>query len=343
MVSDTNPPPKVSQPILIYIQGTFMLIKEKNKHTASYKEIQCKSALNKIKNDKFSFGYSLNIYRGCLHSCPYCFARYTHWFLGYTQGEEFDSKIFVKTNIPQVLEKELSKPKWKRKLVSLGTATDPYQPIEKKFGLTRKCLELFAQYRTPIILSTKSSLINRDVDILKKISQNSFAAVAITLTTTNDDLRKIIEPRTSPIKERIKVLRALKESGVKTGIHLLPIMKYINDSESSISNIIRVAKEYDVDYFIYGGLNLAYKFVKESFFKTLYNVNKKIYNKYINEWESNSLYSKEYMNYINKMVSGLKKKYNLNTADIEDIIRRAYIDVNTQKDPSAQYQQLNLF
>lgn len=306
-----------------------------------YKEIECKSALNKIKTNKYPFTYSLNVYRGCVHSCPYCYARYTHWYLGYEKPEDYDNIIFVKANIDKVLEKELSKPCWKKELVSLGTATDSFQPIEKKYQLTRKCLELFSKYNTPIIFSTKSSLVIRDVDILKKIQNNAYVITALTFTTLNEKLRKIIEPKASSVNRRIETLRILKENGIIVGIHLLPIMKYVNDSRESISQIVKLASKYNIDFFIYGGFNLSSDIVRKRFLKEICKYNPSIYLKYKISLAKNEVengFAPDYKTIVKEEM----KKHSFNPSSIKDIITNLMNEKN-KKNVSSKESQLSLF
>ncbi len=320
--------------------------KTKQRHKTIYKKIECKSAINKIKTGRFHFGHSLNVYRGCVHSCPYCYARYTHPYLGLEEAEDFRRIILVKTNIASVLEKELSSKRWNRDLVSLGTATDPYQPIEKQYELTRECLKLLSRHSTPVIFSTKSDLVTRDLDILSGINHKSLTAVAISLTTADDDLRKVFEPGASSVKRRVKALMELKKSGVKTGIHLLPIMKYINDSAKSISEMVYIAKECDVDYFIYGGLNTRSPVVRANLLDAIKRYDPAIYSIYRREFSTNTFNDKRYADYINRLVSDEMKRQKMKPASLNDIMRKAYINIRQNEKPKQKKKkdpQMSLF
>ncbi len=319
-----------------------MFIEDK-KPIISYKKINCKTALNKLQNTKFGFKYSLNIYRGCLHSCPYCYARYTHWYLGYDKSEDFDKNIRIKANIDKILENELTKNTWKRELVSLGTATDAYQPIEKKMMLARKCLAIFEKYKTPIIFSTKSSLVSRDIDVISEINKKSFAAVAMTFTTLDENLRKVIEPFASPINKRIDALKQIKQNGIITGIHLLPIMKYVNDSRESISQIVKLAKECEIDYFIYGGFNITSHLVQDAFLKTMLKYNPQIYSKYKAELKDKTIDDKNYIDSINAMVKEEIKLNNLKITSLSEIMKKAKMDLRIGSNSTNKYSQLTLF
>lgn len=143
------------------------------------------------------FTYSINPYRGCEHGCSYCFARPTHEYLGLSSGLDFETKIFVKENAPELLRQELGSPKWKPEVVAMSGVTDCYQPAERKFELTRRCLEVLAEFRNPVVIITKNFLVTRDIDLLKELSRHDAVAVFISVTTLNVKLQCTLEPRAS--------------------------------------------------------------------------------------------------------------------------------------------------
>ena len=148
---------------------------------AQYEEVECRTAINRVKG--MGFRWSMNPYRGCVHGCHYCFARRFQSYYDLDPGSDFTSVIFVKVNAPQVLGEELSRPSWRREPVSVGTATDPYQPIEGKYRLTRRCLEAFARWRSPITLVTKGTMVVRDIDVLAELSRSADCTVCFSVTT----------------------------------------------------------------------------------------------------------------------------------------------------------------
>lgn len=219
-------------------------------------EIKSKTALNPIKSKRMPFNWDLNIYRGCTHSCVYCFARYTHEYLGYQGAKDFDKMIKVKINIPEVLEKQINSKRFKGGVISIGGISDVYQPLEKKYQLTRKCLEVILKKGNNISICTKSPLILRDLDLLKKINQNNFCAIAFTVTTLNQKIADKIEPFAPKVKDRIEAMKKIKKAGIPVGLHLMPVMPGLTDSEKDLRKLLKLAKEIKVDYIVYGNLGV---------------------------------------------------------------------------------------
>ena len=195
------------------------------------------------KNDSpdIPFTFSLNPYRGCEHGCIYCYARPTHEYLGYSAGLDFETKILVKKDAPALLEEAFRKPGWQPQVVALSGNTDCYQPIEKKLELTRRCLRVFLKYRNPVGIITKNALITRDMDVLQELAALNLLAVRISITTLDQKLCKIMEPRTSSPKKRLGAIRALSKAGIPVGVNIAPIIPAINESE--IGRIAEAAAE----------------------------------------------------------------------------------------------------
>jgi DNA repair photolyase len=184
-------------------------------------------------NDSPDIGFeaSVNPYRGCEHGCIYCYARPFHEYLGFSSGLDFESKIMVKENAPKLLREELSSPKWKPQVIAMSGVTDCYQPIERKLKLTRGCLEVLAEFRNPVGIVTKNFLVTRDIDLLAELARHNAAAVYISITTLDTELRKIMEPRTSPPAARLEAIRRLAEAGVHVGVLMAPIIPGLTDHE----------------------------------------------------------------------------------------------------------------
>lgn len=217
-----------------------------------YREITCQSALHYHKNP-MPCNYDINIYRGCSHRCIYCFARYSH---KYIESNDFFDEIFVKKNIVQVLKKEFSSSSWKGKVVNLGGVTDSYQSCEKDYRFMPDILDIFIKNKNPMILSTKSALILRDVKKIKELSEVADVRIGVSITSFSDKLAKRLEPGASDMEERFEILKILSDAGINTCILLMPIIPEITDSEENLAGIFDKAKEYGVKNIICGTLNL---------------------------------------------------------------------------------------
>jgi DNA repair photolyase len=178
-----------------------------------------------------SFDRSINPYRGCEHGCVYCYARPTHAYLGLSPGLDFESKLFVKPDAPALLEKELSAPGYVPRTIAIGTNTDPYQPIERKYQVMRGILEVLERAGHPVGIVTKSALVLRDLDILSRMAQRNLVKVAISVTTLDAKLARVMEPRATTPARRLEALRRLSEAGVPTAVMVAPIIPAINDAE----------------------------------------------------------------------------------------------------------------
>ena len=177
------------------------------------------------------FEHSINPYRGCEHGCIYCYARPTHEYLGFSAGLDFETKIMVKEDAPQLLREELSAPGWIPKVIGMSGVTDPYQPVERRLKLTRRCLEVLAEFRNPVTIVTKNNLVTRDLDLLAELAACRAVAVFISITTLDPELRKIMEPRTSPPPARLATISALAKAGIPAGVLVSPVIPGLTDHE----------------------------------------------------------------------------------------------------------------
>jgi DNA repair photolyase len=177
------------------------------------------------------FDRSINPYRGCEHGCIYCFARPTHAFLGLSPGLDFESKLYVKPEAPELLMRELSAPGYVPRLIAIGTNTDPYQPIERQYQIMRRILEVLESAGHPVGIVTKSALVLRDLDILSRMAKRKLAKVALSVTTLDNSLARVMEPRASTPSRRLEALQRLTEAGVPTAVMVAPVIPAINDSE----------------------------------------------------------------------------------------------------------------
>ena len=208
----------------------------------TYRLTECKTALNRVAG--MDFKWSLNPYRGCVHGCHYCFARRYHAHLELDPGDDFTGIIFVKGNCPEVLARELSRRSWRRDTVAVGTATDPYQPIEGKYRLTRHCLEAFAAWRTPVALLTKGTLAVRDVDVLQELTRKTDSTVCFSVTTVDRETARRLEPGTPPPEKRLLAMSRLVDAGIDAGVALAPVVPGITDGRANIEAVVRAAADH---------------------------------------------------------------------------------------------------
>ncbi len=225
------------------------------RRTVFYRDTS-KTVLARNSSPDIGYDVSLNPYRGCEHGCIYCYARQTHEYLGFSLGLDFESRIMVKEDAPVLLRRELAHPRWQPQLVGMGGVTDIYQPIERKLGLTRRCLEVFLDFRNPVGLVTKSHLVTRDLELLKEMSRYSLVSVAISLTTLDDDLWRVMEPRAASPARRLDAVRQLAEAGVPVGVLISPIIPGLNDHE--IPRLVAAAAEAGALFAGYGMVHLPY-------------------------------------------------------------------------------------
>jgi len=187
------------------------------------------------------FRFSINPYRGCEHGCIYCFARPTHETLGFSAGLDFETRIVVKEDAPELLRRELMHPRWEPELIAISGVTDPYQPIERNLQLTRRCLRVLAEFRNPVAIITKNHLVTRDIDILSEMAQWSGVSAAVSVTTLNAHLARVMEPRTTTPELRLAAIEALSKAGIPTSVMVAPVVPAITDHE--MPAILRAARD----------------------------------------------------------------------------------------------------
>ena len=207
-----------------------------------YREMACKSAL--IRVEGMAFRWSLNPYRGCVHQCHYCFARPTHRYFDLGVGEDFSGIVFVKPNLPEILTAELARDTWRQEQVAVGAATDPYQPIEARYRLTLRALELFARFRTPISVVTKGTLILRDLDLLQTLTERAGASICFSVPTLDQGVWRRTEPGTPPPAQRLKVMERLAAAGINAGILMAPLLPGLSARPDQIARTVRAAADH---------------------------------------------------------------------------------------------------
>lgn len=201
-----------------------------------------KKIINKVDSPDIVLAYSMNPYQGCEHGCVYCYARNVHQYWGYSAGLDFERKIIVKPEAPELLDKQLSSMRWQVKPIMLSGNTDCYQPAEKKYKLTRRMLEVLLKHRHPVGIITKNALIFRDLDVLQELAKYQLVHVMLSITSLDETLRTVMEPRTVTYKNRLRVIEELTKAGIPTGVMNAPIIPGLNSMD--IPSVVKAAAEH---------------------------------------------------------------------------------------------------
>ncbi|MDR0768189.1 MAG: radical SAM protein [Methanosarcinales archaeon] len=282
---------------------------------AEYLPIQCKTALHAVSGG-FPYKLDLNIYRGCENGCKYCFAIYSHKYMKSEElkdqsPDSYYDQIYVKTNVAEQLDKELSRPGRKKAVVNIGGVCDSYQRAESLFELMPDILKVMLKHKNPIIISTKSDLILRDFDLIDELSKHVFVNIASTITTVDENLREKIEPGAVSTKRRFDMLEKFKKTDATIGVHTMPILPYLTDMPENLEAIFSKTKEIGAEYIIVQTLYLRsqtkqtyLEFIKSEFPELLEST-KQLY-------RMGSL-DKEYKKKFYSMLNPLLKKYDLST------------------------------
>lgn len=212
-----------------------------------------KSIINHVDSPDIGFEWTVNPYRGCEHGCIYCYARPGHEFLGLSCGLDFETKIHAKVEAPELLRAALMKPSWKGETIVMSGVTDPYQPVERELEITRRCLEVMAEFRQPVSIITKSRLVTRDIDLLARLARDRAASVAVSLTSLDNKVASIMEPRASAPRERLAAIRELTAAGVPVAVMTAPLIPRINDHE--VPALLEAAAEA-------GAVSAGYVFIR---------------------------------------------------------------------------------
>jgi DNA repair photolyase len=204
---------------------------ERPRRETQYFRDGTKTILSHNDSPDIGFDTSINPYRGCEHGCIYCYARPTHEYLGFSAGLDFESRIMAKLDAPELLRTELESPRWEPRTIVMSGVTDPYQPIEKKLRITRGCLEVLAKFRNPVVIITKNRLVTRDIDFLGELASHNAAAVNISVTSLDQKLQHVLEPRTSVPSARLEAIAKLHAAGIPVGVIVAPIIPGLTDHE----------------------------------------------------------------------------------------------------------------
>ncbi len=215
----------------------------------TYTEVFPKTILNKVESPDLRFSWSMNPYQGCEHGCVYCYARNTHEYWGFSAGADFEEKILYKPHVAELLRQSLLKKSWKPEAITIAGNTDCYQPAERKLKITRECLQVFRQLKHPVGIITKNSMVERDADIIAELASENLVWVVMSLTTLDEDLKRMMEPRTSSVRSVLRTIRTLSDAGIPVHLNLAPVIPGLNDEH--IFKVMEAAAEA-------GALNASY-------------------------------------------------------------------------------------
>ncbi|MCC7364017.1 MAG: radical SAM protein [Dehalococcoidia bacterium] len=221
-----------------------------------YREEPCKTALSRSPSGRFGFAWSLNPYTGCAHRCTFCYVRGFERRADRPSGEAYGTSIWVKTNVVAVLRRELGRASWKREVVAIGTATDPYQPAEGRYRLTRGCIEALGAAPTPFNLITRGPLIVRDIDVLAAAAARAEVSVSVSIGTLDRDAWRTTEPATAPPHQRLRAVRALVDAGIRCGVSIAPILPGLTDAPAQLEAVVRAARDAGATHLWCAPLNL---------------------------------------------------------------------------------------
>lgn len=215
---------------------------------AEVQEIYCKTLLNRIDIPDFSFRWTLNPYRGCRHACRYCYARPTHEYWGMDAGKEFEQRVFAKVNAPEILRHELGRPQWQGEAVAIGTASDPYEPAEAQYQLTRRILQVLRDFQNPASITTKGVLVRRDVDVLQELLEVADVQVIFSVGSLDEEVWKLTEMGAPRPLARLEAMQFLVENGIPAGVMMAPLLPGISDGWESIEAVVAAAAQHGAQF-----------------------------------------------------------------------------------------------
>ena len=305
-------------------------------HEVEYFTLPVRSLLNRCTVERMPFSWTINPYRGCEFACKYCYARYTHEFMEMRDGMEFEQKIFVKQHAAELLRQELRHVKAGEE-IALGTATDPYQPAEKRFEVTRAILEEFARHKgLEIGIVTKSNLVLRDTEVLKQVAENNKLFVNVTITTLNVDLARMLEPRAPRPNLRLEAMQRLNEAGVDAGVICAPVLPGITDAPRDLEALVRATAEAGGKYIFANSLFLK-PCSAAVFMPFLEREFPQLLESYRERYKKRAFLPASYRKRLSQLMARLRLKYGIRT-DYDRYSERSHPLPSPE-----QSEQLNLF
>ncbi len=279
------------------------------KRHAEYLRIEARSILNRCSSERMPFAWTINPYRGCEFGCRYCYARYRHEFMGLTRWEDFEEKIYMKRDAARTLERELASARLGGQSIALGTATDPYQPAERRFRVTRSLLAVLVRARgLRLSITTKSDLVTRDIDLLRRIALRNSVHVNMTVTTLDRRLARLLEFRAPTPDLRLSAVRALRDAGLPAGVTLSPILPDITDMPANLEAVVAAAGEHGATHLFWNVLFLKPS-AQVAFFPFLEQHFPHLTKRYAARFARSAFLNPAYKNRIASLIGELKRKY----------------------------------
>ncbi len=298
--------------------------KSRERAGVEYFELPVRSALNRESSGRMPFAWTLNPYRGCEFGCKYCYARYTHEFMELRDGLDFERKIYAKVSAPDLLRHELAQCKDRGLPIALGTATDPYQPAENRYRITRRLLEAIARFDgLDFSITTKGTLILRDLDLLAEISRRNRFHAHITVTTTDERLARLLEPEAPPPAKRLEVIRELSHHGLCAGVNAAPILPGLTDSPAQLDALCRAAAEHGAQFLLAVVLYLRPS-AKAQFMPFLEKEFPQLARRYRKLFRRSAYLPEDYKEQVQALVTRLRNRYGLPGRREEPAIVKRY-------------------
>ena len=292
--------------------------------SVQYFALPARSALNRESSRRMPFAWTLNPYRGCEFGCKYCYARYTHEYMELHDGQDFERKIFAKLGSPELLREELRRARDHGLSIALGTATDPYQPAEKQFKITRDMLKVFREFDgLDFSITTKSTLILRDLDLLGPVAQQHHFSVHMTVTTLDERLARLIEPKAPPPLKRLEAVTELAAAGIRVGINAAPILPGLTDSPAQLDALARAAATHQAQ-FLFGNVLFLMPSAVAQFMPFLEKEFPQLVRRYRKLYRHSAYLAGEYKEDIARLVADLRTRYHLNGKHEEPPLARRY-------------------
>ncbi len=279
------------------------------KREVEYLSIEVRSVLNRCSSPRMPFTWTINPYRGCEFGCRYCYARYTHEFMGLNRWEDFEEKIYVKRDAARILVRELAPERLTGQSIALGTATDPYQPAERRYGVTRSLLAVMALARDlRLSITTKSDLVTRDIDLLRRIAAKNSVHVNLTVTTLDRRLARILEFRAPTPERRLNTLRTLRQAGIVAGVNIAPIMPDITDSRANLEAVIAAARDHGATH-VFANVLFLKPSAQQAFFPFLEKHFPHLRKRYASRFTRSAFLDRAYKDRVLRLVAELKRQH----------------------------------